>query len=234
MSRWLVARGHAHARTHAATKENASPRARGGRALTSYPRTFVVNAEIVLRQAYVAVLVLGAPGARQRRLLLVHHRVEQLQPVHRLALPRIRFPRLHNTPFIAGGGHHCHPLPHSPRSGLRRDPRFLDARVPLRNVTRATLSLSAAARAPRTAPTSTNAKRAADRRACQLLAPPAPPPSGRLARRCYTPRENWSAGTSDLAKSAGHELTPFLFSTIFRRARTPPLEAARSPISLRE
>lgn len=82
--------------------------------------TFVVNAEIVLRQANVAVLVLGAPGARQRRLLLVHHRIKQLQPIHGLALPRIRFPRLHNTPFIAGGGHHCHPLPHSPRSGHRR------------------------------------------------------------------------------------------------------------------
>lgn len=78
-----------------------------------YLRTFVVNAEIVLRQAYVGVLVFGAPGTRQRCLFLVHHRIEQLQPVHRLALPRIRSLRLHNTPFIAGGGHHCHPLPHS-------------------------------------------------------------------------------------------------------------------------
>lgn len=83
------------------------------RAYTGYPRTFVVNAKIILRQAYVVVLVPRAPGARQRRLLLVHHRIEQLQPIHGLALPRIPSPRFHNTPFIAGGGHHCHPLPHS-------------------------------------------------------------------------------------------------------------------------
>lgn len=98
--------------THARNGERIAPLARRSRTM-DYPRTFVVNAKIVLRQAYVGVLVFRAPGTRQRRLLLVHHRIEQLQPVHRLALPRIRSLRLHNTPFIAGGGHHCHPLPHS-------------------------------------------------------------------------------------------------------------------------
>lgn len=42
--------------------------------------TFVVHPQVVLRQADVAELVLRAPGPRQRRLLLVHGRVEALQP----------------------------------------------------------------------------------------------------------------------------------------------------------
>lgn len=186
-------RGDAHTRRDGGS---ASSRARGGRALTGYPRTFVVNAEIVLRQANVAVLVLGAPGARQRRLLLVHHRVEQLQPIHGLALPRIRFPRLHNTPFIAGGGHHCHPLPHSPRFGHRAVIRdsWTGRECRCAHCTRNSLAwlssapppLCASPRlaSPLTAPTSV--KRAADGRACHLLVPRAPyrsPRASTLATR---------------------------------------------------
>lgn len=202
-------------RAHAPRDRGSAPsRVRGGRALTGYPRTFVVNAKIVLRQADVAVLVLGAPGARQRRLLFVHHRIEQLQPVHGLVLPRIRFPRLHNTPFIAGGGHHCHPLPHSPRSGHRAaDPRFLDwTRVPLRNVARATLSsrlasapLAAHPRDERRAPS--GVKRAADRRTFHLLAPHAPPPLDRLAHSS-TPR---ATITGSLSLSLANLRSPAIF-----------------------
>lgn len=71
-----------------------------------FRRTFVVNAEIVLREAYVVVLVLGAPGSRQGGLLLVDHGVEHLEVVD--ALPGSRPGRLHNGPFVAAGGHHCH------------------------------------------------------------------------------------------------------------------------------
>lgn len=48
--------------------------------------TFVVHPQVVLRQADVAELVLRAPGARQRRLLLVHRRVEAPQPPLQLLL----------------------------------------------------------------------------------------------------------------------------------------------------
>lgn len=61
--------------------------------------TFIVHAEVVLRQSDVVVLVLGAPGARQRSLVFVHHRVQQLHPVHERAL------RIHHWPSIAQGGH---------------------------------------------------------------------------------------------------------------------------------
>lgn len=42
--------------------------------------TFVVNPQVVLREADVTEFVLRAPGAGQRRLLLVHGRVQPLQP----------------------------------------------------------------------------------------------------------------------------------------------------------
>lgn len=42
--------------------------------------TFVVHPQVVLREADIAELVLRAPGPWQRRLLLVHGRVEALQP----------------------------------------------------------------------------------------------------------------------------------------------------------
>lgn len=48
--------------------------------------TFVVHPQVVLREADVAELVLRAPGARQRRLLLVHRRVQAPQPPLQLLL----------------------------------------------------------------------------------------------------------------------------------------------------
>lgn len=48
--------------------------------------TFVVNPQVVLREADVAELVLGAPGSGQRRLLFIHGRVEPSEPALQLLL----------------------------------------------------------------------------------------------------------------------------------------------------
>lgn len=44
-------------------------------------RTFVVHADVVLRQPEVGELVFGVPAPGQRRVVLVHHRVQAFQPV---------------------------------------------------------------------------------------------------------------------------------------------------------
>jgi hypothetical protein len=54
--------------------------------------TFVVDAKVALGEADVVVLVLGAPGARQWRLLLVDSRIQALQASAQLLLPRGREP----------------------------------------------------------------------------------------------------------------------------------------------
>ena len=54
--------------------------------------TFVVDAEVALGEADVVILVLGAPGTRQRRLLLVDRGVQALQAPAELLLPRGRQP----------------------------------------------------------------------------------------------------------------------------------------------
>lgn len=54
--------------------------------------TFVVDAEVALGEADVVVLVLGAPGARQRRLVLVDSRVQALQAPAQFLLSRGRQP----------------------------------------------------------------------------------------------------------------------------------------------
>lgn len=48
--------------------------------------TFIMHPQIVLREADIAELILGAPGAGQRRLLLVHGRVEALEAPLQLLL----------------------------------------------------------------------------------------------------------------------------------------------------
>lgn len=59
-----------------------------------------MDAEVALGEADVVVLVLGAPGARQRRLLLVDRGVQALQTPVQLLLPRGRQP----TPSAPAGG----------------------------------------------------------------------------------------------------------------------------------
>ena len=49
--------------------------------------TFIVDAEVALGEADVVVLVLGAPGARQRRLVLVDRRIQALQAPAQFLLP---------------------------------------------------------------------------------------------------------------------------------------------------
>jgi len=47
-----------------------------------------VNAYVVLRQPEIGELVFGVPAPWQRRVVLVHHRVEALQPVLALLAER--------------------------------------------------------------------------------------------------------------------------------------------------
>lgn len=54
--------------------------------------TFIVDAEVALGEADVVVLVLGAPGARQRRLVLVDRRIQALQAPAQFLLPWGRQP----------------------------------------------------------------------------------------------------------------------------------------------
>lgn len=69
--------------------------AEGARPGPPRPGTFVVDAQVALREADVVVLVLGAPGARQRRLLLVDGRVEAAEaPAQLLLLGRPRSRRV--------------------------------------------------------------------------------------------------------------------------------------------
>lgn len=50
--------------------------------------TFVVNAYVVLRQPEIGELVFGVPAPWQRRVVLVHHRVQAFQPVLALLAER--------------------------------------------------------------------------------------------------------------------------------------------------
>lgn len=50
--------------------------------------TFVVDTEVSLGEADVVVLVLGAPGSRQRRFVLINCRVQALQAPAQFLLPR--------------------------------------------------------------------------------------------------------------------------------------------------
>lgn len=50
--------------------------------------TFVMDTEVSLGEADVVVLVLGAPGARQRRLVLINRRVQALQAPTEFLLSR--------------------------------------------------------------------------------------------------------------------------------------------------
>lgn len=78
---------------------DAGPRGGGGESKERDRRcTFVVHAKIVLAEADVVVLVLGAPRARQRGLVLVDHRVEQLETIDRLV-------RGAGEPFLGDVGH---------------------------------------------------------------------------------------------------------------------------------
>ena len=65
--------------------------------------TFVVDAEVVLRQADKGVLVLWAPAAGQRGLLLVDKGVEGLEPVHATRATAARTAVAAATTAAAGG-----------------------------------------------------------------------------------------------------------------------------------
>lgn len=80
--------------------------------------TFVVDAEVALGEADVVVLVLGAPGARQRRLVLVDRRVQALQAPAQLLLPGGWQP----TPRAPARGVSCL---RAPSSRVRRRRRHL-------------------------------------------------------------------------------------------------------------
>lgn len=80
--------------------------------------TFVVDAEVTLGEADVVVLVLGAPGARQRRLVLVDRGVQALQAPAQLLLPWGRQP----APSAPAGGVSSLRAPSSP---VRRRSRHL-------------------------------------------------------------------------------------------------------------
>lgn len=53
-----------------------------------FTMTFVVDAYVVLRQPEIGELVFGVPAPWQRRVVLVHHRVQALQPVLALLAER--------------------------------------------------------------------------------------------------------------------------------------------------
>lgn len=72
-------------------------------------RTFVMNAKIILRKPYVTVFILWTPRSWQWGFLFVNHWIQHFQTIHCLILVQICPRRLHNTPFVAGGSHHCHP-----------------------------------------------------------------------------------------------------------------------------
>jgi len=46
-----------------------------------FSMSFVVNSEIILAETDVIELVFGGPAPRERRLLLVYHRVEEFEPL---------------------------------------------------------------------------------------------------------------------------------------------------------
>lgn len=53
-----------------------------------FAMTFVMDTEVSLGEADVVVLVLGTPGARQRRLVLINRRVQALQAPTQFLLSR--------------------------------------------------------------------------------------------------------------------------------------------------